>query len=238
MRRFPLLNVINFDKLTQAGNLANLSSVASLPNYRFVRGDVCDYEAVLDAIPRACDAVVHFAAESHVDRGIKGTRELVMTNVVGTQVLLDAARERKVGRFLYISTGEAGGSLGPDQWLTEDSPLDPRSAYSAGKASAEHHVRAAGTSSGLDFTITRTGNNYGPHQFPEKLLPLAICNLLDGRPVPVYGDGLHVRDWIHVEDTCRALNKVLFDGRRPNLSHRRRPSTHQSGSPEGPAGGS
>jgi len=219
LRRFPLTQVINYDKLTYAGNLANLASVESLPNYQFVRGDVCDGEAVLDALPLGCDAIVHFAAESHVDRSIRGAREFVLSNVLGTQVLLDAARERKVGRFLHISTDEVGGSMGPDQWLKVDSPLDPRSPYAASKTSAEHLVRAAGATFGLDFAITRTSNNYGPYQFPEKLLPLAICNLLEGRPVPVYGDGLQVRDWIHVEDNCRALVKVLYNGRAGHTYH-------------------
>jgi dTDP-glucose 4,6-dehydratase len=143
----------------------------------------------------------------------------VVTNVLGTQILLDAARARNVCRFLHISTDEVGGSMRPDQWLREDSPLDPRSPYAATKAAAEHLVRAAGATFGLDYTITRTSNNYGPYQFPEKLLPLAICNLLDGRQIPVYGDGLQVRDWIHVEDNCRALIQVLFDGRAGQTYH-------------------
>jgi len=219
IHRFPSAEVINFDKLTYAGNLSNLASVESAPNYRFYRGDICDSEALFEAIPRECDAIVHFAAESHVDRSIHGAREFVLTNVLGTQTLLDAARARKVGRFLHISTDEVGGSMGPDQWLREDSPLDPRSPYAASKAAAEHLVRAAGATFGLDYAITRTSNNYGPFQFPEKLLPLAICNLLDGQTVPVYGDGLQVRDWIHVEDNCRALIEVLLSGRAGQTYH-------------------
>jgi dTDP-glucose 4,6-dehydratase len=217
--RFPAVEVINYDKLTYAGNLANLTSVEDRPNYHFVRGDVCDGEALLEHIPHGCDAVVHFAAESHVDRSIDGAHEFVLTNVVGTQILLDAARARKVKRFLHISTDEVGGSMRPDQWLREDSPLDPRSPYAASKTAAEHMVRAAGATFGLDYVITRTSNNYGPYQFPEKLLPLAICNLLKDRPVPVYGDGLQVRDWVHVEDNCRALIGVLMGGRAGQTYH-------------------
>jgi dTDP-glucose 4,6-dehydratase len=219
LRRFPEVSVVNYDKLTYAGNLANLRTVEHLPNYQFVRGDICDGKALLAAIPEACDAVVHFAAESHVDRSIHGAHEFVLTNVLGTQILLDAARNRKVGRFLHISTDEVGGTMEPNQWLREDAPLDPRSPYAASKAAAEHMVRAAGATFGIDYVITRTSNNYGPCQFPEKLLPLAICNLFENQPVPVYGDGLQVRDWIHVDDNCRALIKVLFDGRAGETYH-------------------
>lgn len=215
----PAAQIVNFDKLTYAGNLANLAAVEHLPNYTFCRGDICDSQALLASMPQGCDAVVHFAAESHVDRSIHGAHEFVQTNVLGTQVLLDAARARQVKRFLHISTDEVGGSMRPNQWLREDSPLDPRSPYAASKAAAEHLVRAAGATFGLDYVITRTSNNYGPCQFPEKLLPLAICNLLEDRPVPVYGDGLQVRDWVHVEDNCQALLKVLFRGRAGHTYH-------------------
>lgn len=211
--------VINFDKLTYAGNLENLSSIEHLPNYQFVRGDICDAKALTEAIPHGCDAIVHFAAESHVDRSIHGAHEFVVTNVMGTQVLLDAARTRQVKRFLHISTDEVGGTMRPGQWLRRSSRLDPRSPYAASKTAAEHLVRAAGATFGLDYVITRTSNNYGPYQFPEKLLPLAICNLLEGKPVPVYGDGLQVRDWVHVEDNCRALIDVLLRGRSGQTYH-------------------
>lgn len=204
--------VINFDKLTYAGNLENLSGVEGHPNYRMVCGDICDAAAVLAALPEGCAAVVHFAAESHVDRSILSAAEFVQTNVVGTQVLLDAARQKKVGRFLHISTDEVGGSMPPDGWFREDSPLHPSSPYAASKTAAEHMVRAAAHTFGLDAVITRTSNNYGPYQFPEKLLPLAISNAAEGKPVPVYGDGLQVRDWIHVADNVRALRLVLAGG--------------------------
>jgi dTDP-glucose 4,6-dehydratase len=212
IRRFPLDEIVNFDKLTYAGNLANLAAVQRHPAYSFVHGDICDRIALLEAIPERVDTVVHFAAESHVDRSFAGAAEFVRTNVLGTQVLLDAARERRAKRFLHISTDEVGGSMGPDEWFHEESPLDPRSPYAASKAAAEHLVRAAGATFGLDYVITRTGNNYGPCQFPEKLIPLAICNALSGQPIPVYGDGLQIRDWIHVTDNTRALISVLRDG--------------------------
>jgi dTDP-glucose 4,6-dehydratase len=211
--------VINFDKLTYAGNLDNLASVAANPNYSLVRGDVCDAKAVSDATPAGVDAVVHFAAESHVDRSILSAEEFVRTNVLGTQVMLDVARHRKAGRFLHISTDEVGGDMPPDGWLTEDSPLRPSSPYAASKTAAEHFVRAAVHTFGIDAMITRTSNNYGPFQFPEKLLPLAISNAMEDRPIPVYGDGLQVRDWIHVADNCRALTAVLERGRTGETYH-------------------
>lgn len=217
--RHPECRIVNFDKLTYAGNLANLESVESHRGYSFVRGDVCDREALLAAIPDNADAIVHFAAESHVDRSFNGAAEFVRTNVLGTQVLLDSARERRVKRFLHISTDEVGGSMGPDEWFHEQSPLDPRSPYAASKAAAEHLVRAAGATFGLDYVITRTSNNYGPCQFPEKLLPLAICNALLGQQIPVYGDGLQVRDWIHVADNSRALIAVLRHGKAGQTYH-------------------
>ena len=218
-RRLPASRIVNFDKLTYAGNLANCESAAAHPGYSFYRGDVCRREQVLEALPQHCDMVVHFAAESHVDRSIQGSDEFVRTNVLGTQVLLDAARERGVGRFLHISTDEVGGSMQPYQWFHEKSPLDPRSPYAASKAAAEHLVRAAGATFGLDYVITRTSNNYGPRQFPEKLIPLAICNALEGRPIPVYGDGMQVRDWVHVEDNCRALLDAMLSGGRQETYH-------------------
>lgn len=204
--------IVNFDKLTYAGNLDNLAGVANHANYSLAVGDICDPAAVLDALPEACDAIVHFAAESHVDRSILSAEQFVRTNVLGTQVLLDAARHRKVGRFLHISTDEVGGDMQPDGWFGEDSPLRPSSPYAASKASAEHFARAAAHTFGLDVVVTRTGNNYGPYQFPEKLLPLAISNAMENRPIPVYGDGLQVRDWVHVIDNCRALDLVLRHG--------------------------
>lgn len=219
VQRYPTQEIINFDKLTYAANLENLISVADHPGYRLVRGDVCDVAAVREALPEGCDTVVHFAAESHVDRSILSAAEFVRTNVVGTQVLLDVAREKRVKRFLYVSTDEVGGSMPPGQFLREDSPLAPSSPYAASKAAAEHMVRAAAHTFGMDVVITRASNNYGPYQFPEKLIPLAICNALDGRPIPVYGDGLQVRDWIHVSDNSRAQMTVLEHGRSGATYH-------------------
>ncbi len=211
--------IINFDKLTYAGNLENLASVAESPNYSLVKGDVCDAAAVAAALPEDCDAIVHFAAESHVDRSILSAEEFVLTNVLGTQVMLDVARHRKAKRFLHISTDEVGGDMRAGEWFSEDDPLQPNSPYAASKTSAEHFVRAAARTFGLDIVITRTSNNYGPFQFPEKLLPLAISNAMEDRPIPVYGDGLQVRDWVHVADNCRALLAVLERGRSGETYH-------------------
>jgi len=211
--------IINFDKLTYAGNLDNLASVAGKPDYSLVVGDVCDAKAVAAALPEDCDAIVHFAAESHVDRSILSAEEFVLTNVLGTQVMLDVARHRKVKRFLHISTDEVGGDMPPGGWFSEDSPLSPNSPYAASKTAAEHFVRAAAHTFGLDILVTRTSNNYGPYQFPEKLLPLAISNALEDRPIPVYGDGMQVRDWVHVSDNCRALLDVLERGRSGETYH-------------------
>jgi dTDP-glucose 4,6-dehydratase len=211
--------IINFDKLTYAGNLDNLASIADNPNYSLVKGDVCDAKAVAAAMPEKCDAVVHFAAESHVDRSILSAEEFVLTNVLGTQIMLDVARHRKAGRFLHISTDEVGGDMPPDGWFREEDALKPNSPYAASKTAAEHFVRAAAHTFGLDVLITRTSNNYGPYQFPEKLLPLAISNAIDDRPIPVYGDGMQVRDWVHVADNCRALLAVLERGRAGETYH-------------------
>jgi dTDP-glucose 4,6-dehydratase len=217
-RMAPRARIINFDKLTYAGNLDNLAAVASHPNYSFVRGDVCDADAVVGAMPEGCE-VVHFAAESHVDRSILSASEFVLTNVLGTQVMLDAARHRKAKRFLHISTDEVGGDMEADEWFREDSPLEPNSPYAASKTAAEHFVRAAAHTFGMDTIVTRTSNNYGPYQFPEKLLPLAISNANENRPIPVYGDGLQMRDWIHVSDNTRALEAVLERGRSGETYH-------------------
>ena len=211
--------IINFDKLTYAGNLDNLASLATSPNYTLVVGDVCDEAAVSGAMPEACDAIVHFAAESHVDRSILSAEEFVRTNVLGTQVMLDVARHRKVKRFLHISTDEVGGDMPPEGWFREDDPLKPNSPYAASKTAAEHFVRAAARTFGLDILITRTSNNYGPYQFPEKLLPLAISNAIEDHAIPVYGDGMQVRDWVHVADNCRALLAVLEGGRSGETYH-------------------
>jgi dTDP-glucose 4,6-dehydratase len=210
----PACRIVNFDALTYAGNLDNLRGLDE-DRHRFVRGDICDGDAVLDALEEGTDAVVNFAAESHVDRSIHSAHEFIRTNVLGTQVLLDAARERKVGRFLQVSTDEVMGSLPErdDAFFDEESPFAPNSPYSASKAAAEHLCRAAGHTHKLDCVVTRCGNNYGPRQFPEKFLPLLLSNAMRDEPVPVYGDGRNARDWIYVEDHCRALLAVLERGR-------------------------
>ena len=206
--------VIDFDALTYAGNLENLDGVDQ-GRHTFVRGDICDREAVLAALPEGIDAIVNFAAESHVDRSIHSAHEFILTNVLGTQVLLDAARARRVSRFLQISTDEVMGSLPEDEqaFFTEESPFQPNSPYAASKAAAEQLVRAARHTFSLDTLITRCGNNYGPRQFPEKFLPLLLANALDDEAIPVYGDGRNVRDWIYVDDHCRAILEVLQRGR-------------------------
>src|SRR5436190_12782329 len=210
----PPCEIVNFDALTYAGNLDNLEDVDG-PNYRFVHGDITDKRAVLDALADSTDAIVNFAAESHVDRSIESADEFIRTNVLGTQVLLDCARAAGVKRFLQVSTDEVMGSLAEDDdlFFVEDSPFQPNSPYAASKAAAEHLVRAAQHTFGLDTVITRCGNNYGPRQFPEKFLPLALTNALHEAPVPVYGDGQNVRDWIYVEDHCRAVLLAMEKGR-------------------------
>jgi dTDP-glucose 4,6-dehydratase len=206
--------VVNFDALTYAGNLENLAEIDD-GRYHFIRGDIADAQAVADALEPGTDAIVNFAAESHVDRSIASADDFLRTNIIGTQTLLDAARQKGVRRFVQVSTDEVMGSL-PEQddaFFTEDSPFAPNSPYAASKAAAEHLVRAAHHTFGLDAVITRCGNNYGPRQFPEKFLPLAIANALSDQEIPVYGDGLNVRDWIYVEDHCRAILAVLQNGK-------------------------
>ena len=212
LANYPDYHVTNFDKLTYAGNLDNLSDVTGGKNYSFVRGDICDREAVAEAIG-GHEAVINFAAESHVDRSIERATDFIETNVLGTQVLLDAARGAGISRFVQISTDEVMGSCEEGEYFTESSPLRPNSPYAASKAAAEHLVRAAHRTFGLDVVTTRASNNYGPFQFPEKLIPLMIANALEGRELPVYGDGLNVRDWLYVEDCCRAIDAVLHKGR-------------------------
>jgi len=207
----PSYRIVNFDKLTYAGNLDNLRDVEAHANYAFIRGDICDREAVDPAVAGA-DAVMNFAAESHVDRSIESAADFIQTNVLGTQTLLDAARRARVSRFVQISTDEVMGSCSDGGYFTEASPMQPNSPYAASKAAAEHLVRAAHVTFGLDVVTTRASNNYGPYQFPEKLIPLMITNAIEGKQLPVYGDGLNVRDWLHVEDCCRALDAVLHAG--------------------------
>lgn len=209
----PAVEIINFDALTYAGNLENLSGVNG--RHTFVKGDICNPEEVLAAMLNDCDAIFNFAAESHVDRSIRSAGEFLRTNILGTQVLLDAGREKNVRRFVQISTDEVMGSL-PDEsndYFTEDMPLRPNSPYAASKASAELVVRAARETFGIDTVITRCGNNYGPRQFPEKLIPLMLANAMHDEPLPVYGDGKNVRDWIYVDDHCRAIWLAYEKGR-------------------------
>ncbi len=204
--------VINLDALTYAGNLENLEAFQSDPRYRFVKGDITDAN-VVDPLVAECDAIVHFAAESHVDRSILGPEAFVRTNILGTFTLLEAAR--KYGkRFHHVSTDEVFGSLAPDApAFYEVTPYDPRSPYSASKAGSDHLVRAYYHTYGLPVTISNCSNNYGPYHFPEKLIPLAITNLLEGKSVPVYGDGAQVRDWLYVEDHARAIALILAKGK-------------------------
>ena len=207
------LRIINFDALTYAGNLENLRDLDE-SRHTFVKGDICDREAVLAAIPNECDAIFNFAAESHVDRSIHSADEFLRTNIIGTQVLLDAARAKNVRRFVQVSTDEVMGSLPEesDRYFTEASPLQPNSPYAASKAAAEFVVRAARETFGIDTVVTRCGNNYGPRQFPEKLIPLMISNAMNDDPLPVYGDGKNVRDWIYVDDHCRGIWAVYEKG--------------------------
>ena len=208
--------LINVDVLTYAGNPVNLAGVAERfgERYEFLQSDIADREGMERILAKhKLDAVVNFAAESHVDRSISDPGNFIHTNVVGTEVLLEAARRHRVKRFLQVSTDEVYGSLGPEGRFSETSPLDPSSPYSASKASADLLVLASYKTFGQEVVITRCSNNYGPYQFPEKLIPLMITNALADKKLPVYGDGLNVRDWIHVEDHCRAVMAVLLDGR-------------------------
>jgi len=214
LREHPEDSIVNFDKLTYAGNLENLVDIKDNPHYSFVHADICDGEAVEKAMD-GIDTVVHFAAESHVDRSIMEPAAFVMTNVVGTQVLLDAALKHNVKRFHHISTDEVYGSLELDDTskFTERTSYNPRSPYSASKAGSDHLVRAYFTTFDLPVTITNCSNNFGPYHFPEKFIPLAITNLLEDKKIPVYGDGLYIRDWLYVEDHCRAIDAVLTKGK-------------------------
>jgi len=206
--------VVTLDSLTYAGNLENLAALEADPRHVFVKGDVCNRELLEHVMAlHRIDAVLHLAAESHVDRSILGPEVFVRTNVLGTQVLLDACRVGKVRRFVMVSTDEVYGSLGPTGAFTERSPLQPSSPYSASKAAADLLSLAYGHTFGLDVVVTRCSNNYGRYQFPEKLIPLMIVNGLHDKPLPVYGDGGNVRDWLHVEDHCEALLAVLERGR-------------------------
>lgn len=213
LAQHPSCKITNFDALTYAGNPDNLEGLDS-SRHRLVQGDITQRSAVLEALESNTDALLNFAAESHVDRSILSADEFLKTNIIGTQVLLDAARERGVGRFLQVSTDEVMGSLPEDEnaFFTETSAFAPNSPYAASKAAAEHLVRAAHHTFGLDTVITRCGNNYGPRQFPEKFLPLLLANAFSDADIPIYGDGKNVRDWIYVDDHCRGILLALEKG--------------------------
>jgi dTDP-glucose 4,6-dehydratase len=207
------IQVVNFDKLTYAGNPESLGDLAADPRYDFVRGDISDPGAVSDVMKRGFDAVVNFAAETHVDRSIEDASPFLRTNVSGTQCLLQAARASKLPRFVQISTDEVYGSAPAGGAFTEETILDPRSPYAASKASADHFVTAYANTYGVSAIILRCTNNYGPYQFPEKLIPLMIANAQEDKPLPIYGDGLQERDWLFVEDYCRAISLTVEKGK-------------------------
>lgn len=212
--RYPVLadaDVTVLDKLTYAGNRENLAPVATSARLTFVHGDVCD-RSVVDPVMATADYVVHFAAESHVDRSIAGATEFAVTNVVGAQTLLESALRHGIERFVHVSTDEVYGSIESGAW-PEDHPLEPNSPYSASKAGSDLLARAYFQTHDLPVVVTRSSNNYGPYQYPEKVIPLFVTNVLDGRSVPLYGDGANVRDWLHVDDNCRAIALVLTDGK-------------------------
>jgi len=213
VKTHPKDEIINLDKLTYAGNLENLREIESNPNYKFVLSDICDVN-ITPQLVHDCDIVVHFAAESHVDRSIMDAGEFVKTNVLGTQILLQAAKEYGK-RFHHVSTDEVFGALSLDseERFNETTHYNPSNPYSASKAASDHLVRAYFHTHNLDITISNCSNNFGPYQFPEKFIPLAITNLLEGKKVPVYGDGLYVRDWLYVKDHCRAIDLILEKGK-------------------------
>jgi dTDP-glucose 4,6-dehydratase len=214
MREHPEDQIVNLDLLTYAADPRNLASVAENPNYTFIQGDIADPETVAKAMHGA-DTVVHFAAESHVDRSINDPGSFIRTNIVGTFVLLEEARKVKVQRFHHVSTDEVFGALelGDPTKFNEETAYHPHSPYSAAKAGSDHLVRAYGTTFGVPVTVSNTSNNYGPHQFPEKLIPVMILKALRDEKLPIYGDGLNVRDWIHVEDHCRGIELVILKGK-------------------------
>jgi dTDP-glucose 4,6-dehydratase len=214
---FEDASVTVMDKLTYAGNLANLSPVAGSTHFDFVQGDICD-ASMMKSVLSGYDAVVNFAAETHVDRSIAGAAEFVTTNVAGVQVLLEACLEAGIPRVVQVSTDEVYGSIASGSW-TEDTPLAPNSPYAAAKAGGDLIARAYARTHGVNVSITRCCNNYGPYQYPEKVIPLFVTNLLEGRPVPLYGDGGNVRGWIHVDDHCRGIQLVLEHGERGGIYH-------------------
>jgi len=213
MKKYPTDLIINFDKLTYAGNLENLKEVEKNPNYSFIQGDICNKRLVED-VTRGVDIIVHFAAESHVDRSILDASPFIQTNIVGTHVLLEATLKNKIPRFHHVSTDEVFGALplNSTEKFIDATSYNPHSPYSASKAASDHLVRAYGDTYGLAYTISNCSNNFGPYQFPEKLIPLAITNIIEGKKVPVYGDGLYVRDWLYVLDHCEAIDAIVKKG--------------------------
>ncbi len=212
LKKYPDYEVVNLDVLTYAGNLENLKDLENNSRYRFVKGDIADY-ALVNKLAGEVDTIVHFAAESHVDRSILDSKAFIETNIVGTHALLEAARGNGNKRFHHISTDEVFGSLETgDPAFNEKTPYDPRSPYSASKASSDHLVRSYFHTFGLPITISNCSNNYGPYHFPEKIIPLFITNLIEGKKVPLYGNGMNVRDWLHVEDHCRAIDMIIHNG--------------------------
>lgn len=212
LQQHPDYQIVNVDALTYAGNLENLKSIENHPNYTFVKADITDVTAMDELISQGVDVVVNFAAESHVDRSILEPEVFVKTNVLGTQVLLDAAKKYSITKFVQVSTDEVYGSLGATGLFTEETPLAPNSPYSASKAGGDLLVRAYHETFGLPVNITRCSNNYGPYQFPEKLIPLMISRALADQALPVYGDGMNIRDWLYVEDHCSAIDLVIHKG--------------------------
>ena len=212
LKKYKEYSIVNLDALTYAGNLETLKKIENEPNYSFVHGDITDLNIIENIFNDGIDIVVNFAAESHVDRSITDPGIFVKTNVQGTQVLLDAAKKYGVKKYVQVSTDEVYGTLGDSGYFTEETPLAPNSPYSASKAGADLLVQAYHETFGLPVNITRCSNNYGPYHFPEKLIPLMILNALNDKPLPVYGDGLNVRDWLHVEDHCSAIDLVVHKG--------------------------
>ncbi|GMQ65172.1 dTDP-glucose 4,6-dehydratase [Vallitalea maricola] len=213
INKYDDYRIINLDELTYAGNLDNLMDIEDNPNYVFVRGDISNIDTLNRIMEKGVDYIINFAAESHVDRSIDSSNAFIKTNVMGTQVLLDASKKYKIKKYIQISTDEVYGSLGETGYFTEKTPISPNNPYSASKASADMLVRAYYETYKLPINITRCSNNYGAYQYPEKLIPLMISRAYDNQPLPVYGNGLNIRDWIHVEDHCAAIDKVLHLGK-------------------------
>lgn len=211
LKKYPEYKITNLDKLTYSGNLENLKDVEKNPNYRFIKGDICDSQ-IVDEIGKGCDVIINFAAESHVDRSILGPESFIKTDIYGTYTLLEAVRKYKIERMVQISTDECYGSIEKGSFKEPD-PLNPSSPYAASKASADLLCLSYFTTYKLPIIITRSSNNYGPYQFPEKLIPLFITNAVENKPLPLYGDGLNVRDWLYVLDNCRAIDLILHKGR-------------------------